>query len=66
VCGVQVADGGALDLVRGVVRGHPIGANVQVPDYDFDRLTTEVAYVDNDRNIDATLLPLPSPDLPTD
>jgi hypothetical protein len=58
--GVQVAEAGELDLVRGVISDNPIGANVQIPGYDLDRLSEEVAYRDNGTNLDAMDLPVPS------
>ncbi len=63
VCGAQVARQGQLDLVDGTVRGHPIGVNIQNDGYDFGRLSTDVRFVDNVRNIDADNLPLPDPDV---
>jgi hypothetical protein len=66
LCGVQVADDGSLDLHEGEIRGNPIGANVQVPDYDFGRLSDGVVYHDNLLNLDATEIPVPTPsDLPS-
>jgi len=61
VCGVQVADDGALDLANGQVSNAEIGACVQIEGYDVDRLTTRVQYVDNTTNLDATSLPVPEP-----
>jgi hypothetical protein len=59
LCGVQLALGGDVDLSEGVVEGFAIGACVQRPDYDLDRLTLGVAYRDNDANLQATDLPVP-------
>jgi hypothetical protein len=70
LCGVQVACGasadgepfdvhGSLDLHHGVVSNNPIGANVQDDGFDIERLMDGVAYVDNDRNLDSTFLPVP-------
>ncbi|MEM9069711.1 MAG: hypothetical protein AAGE52_14460 [Myxococcota bacterium] len=53
--------GGELDLERGVISGHPIGVNVQVADYDFDRLTADVVFAGNQRNFDASLMQVPQP-----
>ena len=52
LCGVQVADGGRLDLADGVVRGSTIGACVQTPDFDLARITTGVVYEENGINVD--------------
>jgi hypothetical protein len=59
LCGVQLAEGGSIDLDDGVVRGSPIGACVQVPDYDLSRLSATVSYRGNGANLQATELPVP-------
>ena len=59
LCGIQLAGGASIALSGGVVRGHPIGANVQAADFDYRSLTDGVRFEDNERNIDATILPLP-------
>lgn len=59
--GVLVAANGQLDLHHGVVSGNPIGANVQVDGYDLARLQDNTIYIDNDRNLDQAILPLPEP-----
>ena len=64
VCGVQVAFEGGLDLVDGVVSHNTIGACVQVDDYDIARLTDQVAYSDNETNLETSAMPIPDPDLP--
>jgi len=61
LAGVQLATDGEMDLYDGEVSGGPIGANVQVDGYDFDRLSNRVAYRDNGVNLDATELPVPDP-----
>ncbi len=62
--GVQILDGGSADLSRGVIANNPVGVNVQDdPSYDFQRLTDEVRFIDNDRNIDSTIVPLPDTSL---
>jgi hypothetical protein len=43
---VQLASGGEMDLESGLVRGFPVGASVQVPGFDLDRLSSDVVYVD--------------------
>ncbi len=58
-CGVHLAVGGEIDLAQGRVLRSAIGACVQEDGYDVTRLTDDVAYVDNDVNLDATTLPLP-------
>lgn len=55
----------ALDLATGIVGSSTIGACVQVDGYDLDRLSTDVVYVDNDTNLDSTMLPVPTPIEPT-
>jgi hypothetical protein len=49
----------SLDLARGVIAAHEIGACVQVEGYDLERLRREVEYLDNDTNLDITTLPVP-------
>jgi len=51
-------------LVRwsnGVVRGHPIGVNLQMTEFDPADLSDNVVYLDNDQNLDASELPIPAP-----
>ncbi|MBW2460373.1 MAG: right-handed parallel beta-helix repeat-containing protein [Deltaproteobacteria bacterium] len=57
--GVQLAVGGEMDLSRGEVRGHLIGAAVGTGGFDVARISDEVAYYDNETNLDATELPVP-------
>ncbi len=57
-CGVQV-DGAALNLSHGVVSSCAIGACVGTADFDLSRLQDDVAYVDNESNVDTTSLPVP-------
>lgn len=59
LCGVQIADEGAIDARSGYVRANRIGACLQVPGYDPGRLSDGVVYLDNERNIDSTTLPVP-------
>jgi len=64
LAGIQVA-GGDLLLSVGEVADNPIGANVQDPDFDLDRITAGVRYRDNGTNLDAERLPVPEiPELP--
>jgi hypothetical protein len=67
-CGVQLAEGGVATLTSGEIRGHLIGACVATDGFDLSRIQSGVTYVDNTRNLDATMLPLPDamvPSLPT-
>jgi hypothetical protein len=59
LCGIQIASGAEVDLHDGVVRGGPIGLNLQVDGYDVDRLTERVHYADNGVNLDSSELPVP-------
>lgn len=63
--GVQVAFDGQLTLFDGEVSDNPIGANVQVPDYDLGRLNDRVLYRDNGINLDSTDLRIPDPTVPS-
>ncbi|MBW2460312.1 MAG: hypothetical protein JRH11_01615 [Deltaproteobacteria bacterium] len=59
LAGIQIATGGDALVMDGVVRGNPIGANVQVADYDLGRIMSGVHYLDNGVNLDAVSLPVP-------
>ncbi|MEM9190590.1 MAG: right-handed parallel beta-helix repeat-containing protein, partial [Myxococcota bacterium] len=59
-CGVQLAEG-SLDLQDGTIRGHSIGACVQVDGYDTTRLTDTVEFEANDVPIQATTIPIAMP-----
>lgn len=59
LCGVMIAPRSSITLAEGEIARNPIGANVQVPDYDLSRLSDDVRYVDNDRNYDGAALPVP-------
>lgn len=75
LCAVQVAYGGIdevtpydlhgeVDLRHGLIASNPIGINVQAEGYDHDRLTRDVIFLDNDRNLDTGIIPIPSvPDI---
>lgn len=74
LCGVQLAHGrdadgvlyttsGVLDLSQGIISRQPIGANVQSETFDLNRITEDVIYLDNDRNLDSSYLPVPPPGL---
>ncbi len=57
--------GGTLNLNNGTVSGNLIGINVQIEDYDFDRFSG-VAFDNNERNFDSTLMAVPTPPTVTD
>ncbi len=59
LCGVIVE--GMLDMHDGVVRSQPIGACIQAPDFDVQRLQDRVEFIDNGVSLDATSLPIPDP-----
>jgi len=59
LCGLHLAERGAIDLLRGVVAGAQIGACVQVDGYDLGRLTNEVDYRANELTLESTRLPVP-------
>ncbi len=58
-CGIHIAGGGQADLSMGAVSHSVIGACIQTPGFDVTRLTHDVAYRDNDTNLDTTTLPVP-------
>lgn len=65
--GLQVAEEGRIVGTRGEVSAAPIGMNVQDPAYDLASSLPDVAFRDNERNVDSMFLPVPdtglSPDL---
>ncbi len=61
LCGVQVAGGSGLDLTEGEVSHNVIGANVQVPGFDVNRISDHVVYQGNQSNLDTDTLPVPEP-----
>ncbi len=63
LCGIHVAEGGLATLSDGEVAGAAIGACVQNADQPVEDLQREVAYRDNESNLQATMLPVPG-DLP--
>lgn len=65
LCGVRVLAGGAIDLRHGEIAGNVIGVNIEDPSFDASRVTTDVAFVGNERTLDAAALPIPMPALPT-
>ncbi len=54
LCAVQLARRAQLDMSSGTVRDAAVGACVQVPDYDVERLARDVAYVDTATRIELT------------
>lgn len=63
-CGVVVGEDGsaaatAMDLMLGTIASTPVGACVQVPDYDAERLHQGVRYVDVGVPLSATSYSLP-------
>ncbi len=65
VCGAMASpmtgrtEATSLDLTAGLVAASEIGACVQVDGYDLGRLTNDVEYRDNAKNLDTTTLPVP-------
>lgn len=70
LCGIQLSygqddegnpsrEGGVMELRDGFIARNTIGINVQVEDYDTARLLDNVSFIDNVRNWDSTLLPVP-------
>ncbi len=66
LCGVVVgrdgADdpGGEMDLASGLISGAPIGACVQIDEFETSRLRVDVLYVDVDIPLQATTYEIPS------
>lgn len=58
--GVHVG-GGTMDLRHGRIVRNPIGAAIQTPGFDVARISEDVLFLENDRNVDTTTLPLPEP-----
>jgi hypothetical protein len=61
LCGVQLARGGAVRLETGDVVDNRIGACIQNDDVSLDGFLEDVRFAGNQRNLDATRLPSPSP-----
>jgi hypothetical protein len=61
LAGVQVANDGQIDLRDGEVASNPVGVNIQVPDYDVERLIDRVQFRNNGTNLDSSELPVPDP-----
>lgn len=60
VTGVQLFDGGTIDLDDGDIVGHPVGVNVQTTGFDEGRVRTGVRYVDNDIAVNGAGLFVPT------
>ena len=58
--GLQVAASAHLDVSHGVVASNPVGANIQVPGFDADRVTGDVDYHDNASDIDMSAMNVPT------
>jgi hypothetical protein len=61
LAGVQIVEGGELDLRDGTIAENPVGVNVQVEGYDLSRVMSRVVFRDNGVNLDTNELPVPSP-----
>jgi hypothetical protein len=57
--GMQVGPGSAITGRRGEVSENVIGINVQEAAFDPSEALTEVVFRDNERNLDAMIVPLP-------
>jgi hypothetical protein len=59
LAGLLLARDGEADLESGTVSSNVIGVSVQTVSFDLSRLQNRVQYVDNLRNLDAAVLPVP-------
>jgi hypothetical protein len=64
LAGAQVSRAGSLTLRDGVIADHPIGVNVQDAPFDEGAILDAVELRDNERNLDAQMLPIPEPVMP--
>ncbi len=64
-CGIQSLEG-TLTLTDGVVQGNRIGANVVTGPYTRFLVETRMMYAQNERNLDAAILPSPTPVVPAE
>ena len=64
LAGLQIARDAAMDVHDGLVTGCLAGANVQVPGYDFSRISERVRYIDNVTTLDTSELPVPDVETP--
>ena len=61
LCGIQIASQGDLQLQDGTVRDHIVGVSIHLDDFHLDKLTNNVVYRNNQRNLVTNALPLPLP-----
>ncbi len=59
LCGIQLANGGTVDLHGGEVSRNRIGVNVQTGGFDLERVQDGVVYLENEVDLDSSLLPVP-------
>jgi hypothetical protein len=52
---------GSLDAVDGQISDNPIGADVELEEYDLTRISQRVLYRDNGRDLQSITLPIPAP-----
>lgn len=64
LAGAQVARGSTMAHSHGPIARHPIALHVQQADFSPDRDLVDVRLVDNQRNYDADVLPVPEPSAP--
>ncbi len=64
LAGVQIARAGEMDLARGEIHDCTFGAAVHDATFDLRRLTTDVVYRNNGRNVASDFAPLPESALP--
>jgi len=57
--GIPYPQGGTADLHNGIISNNLIGVNIQTEDFDIYRLMDNVIYINNQRNLDTTYLPIP-------
>lgn len=58
LAGIQLLEGGELDIRNGVVSENPIGLSIQRDGYDRARAADGVSYEENGRNIESAALPV--------
>lgn len=63
-CGVLLAEGGTAALSNGEVRKHSVGACVSTVGFDVGEISKAVTYLDNERKLDSTEVPLPEVSVP--
>jgi hypothetical protein len=65
LCGVRVVSRGTMDLQEGEISRNTIGSDIQSEGFDVTRISAEVAYVDNERNVNTAELPIPEVVVPS-